>query len=95
MAQFANLVVQMLTNLLMVKKLESLYFSNLFIRHLEFTELAKVVETSKLRIQSNIKIRWTLMLGATKCVLFEYKSLIRESLLVLYPLWAACEKPQL
>ncbi len=63
MAYKTNFVVQILSHLPMVKRIESLLstFYNYFYkspkRHLEFTKLAKIMETKGTKILKNIKTR--------------------------------------
>jgi hypothetical protein len=84
MAHKTNLVVEPLSNLPVVSKIESLcknihnYFSHLPKRHLEFTKLAEIVETEGLKILNNVKTRWISLLEPLKRVLGEYKTLIAK-----------------
>jgi len=78
MAYRTNLVVQVLSNLPVVVKLENLlrslysYFSNSCERHLEFTKLVKIVETRGLKILRNVNTRWIKMLELLKRVMVKY-----------------------
>jgi hypothetical protein len=84
MAHRTNLVVEPLSNLPVVSKIESLcknihnYFSHSPKRHLEFTKLAEIVETKGLKILNNVKTRWISLLEPLKRVLGEYKTLIAK-----------------
>ena len=83
-AHCINLVVLSLSDLLMVKKLETLssslhaYFSSSLKRYLELNKLAEVVERNGLKILSNVKTRWISLLEPMKRVLLEYKALIEK-----------------
>jgi hypothetical protein len=84
-----NLVVQVLSKLNMVNKLESLfqtlyaYFYKSPKRHLEFTKLAKIMEIKGNRPPNNVKTRWISMLALAKRVMGEYHSLIVKMMLYL------------
>jgi hypothetical protein len=52
------------------------YFTSSPKRHLEFTKLAELVETSGLKILGSVRTRWINMLEPLKRVLSEYKTLI-------------------
>jgi hypothetical protein len=84
MAHRTNLVVEQLSNLLVVIKIESLcknihsYFSHSPKRHLEFTKLAEIVETEGLKILNNVKTRWISLLEPLIHILGEYKTLIAK-----------------
>jgi len=80
-----NLVVQSLSIMFLVSTLENLfqalygYFSTSPKRHLElleFTKLAKIVETEGLKVLQNVKTRWINMLQHLKWVGKEYKVFI-------------------
>jgi hypothetical protein len=64
MAQRMNLVVQVLSNLSMVAKLEDLlqslhsYLSNSLKQHFESTKFVKIVEIGGLNFLQNVKIWW-------------------------------------
>ncbi len=66
MAHHSNLVVQTLSNLPLVSRIEILlqclygYFNHILKMHLEFTKWAKIME---------IKITWISMINPIKCVL--------------------------
>jgi len=68
-------MVQALSNLLMVSKLEDLlwslyaYFLNFFNHHLEFINLAKIMEIKGFKIFLSVKIQWISMLEPLECVL--------------------------
>jgi hypothetical protein len=82
MSHRTNLAVQALSNLPMVTKIESLlqslhsYFTSSPKRHLEFTKLAEIVETSGLKMLPTVRTRWISMFEPLKRVLSEYKTLI-------------------
>ncbi len=84
MAHWTNLVIQTLSNLPLVFRIENLlqclygYFSHSPKRHLEFTKFTKIVETKGKRILWNIKIRWISMINLVKWVLFEYCTLLMK-----------------
>jgi len=68
----------------MVIKLEGLfytlykYFSNNFKSHLEFTKLAKLMETKSAKILKNVKTHWISMLSPTWRVMVEYRTLLMK-----------------
>jgi hypothetical protein len=75
MAHRTTLVVQALSNLLMVVKLEKLlqslysYFSSSPKQHLEFTKLLEFVKTRGLKILQNVKTFWISFIRALEmCV---------------------------
>ncbi len=74
MAHETNLVMQSLSSMPMVSKLENLfqslygYFSSSLKHHLEFTKLAKIVEIKGLKVLLNVKTRWINMLPLLKKV---------------------------
>jgi hypothetical protein len=75
MAHRTNLVVQALSNLLMVVKLEKLlqslysYFSSSPKQHLEFTKLLEIVKTRGLKILQNVNFFWISLIGTLEvCV---------------------------
>jgi hypothetical protein len=72
MAHKTNLVVQILSNLPMVAKLEDL------LQSLEFTKLANIVEKIGLKILQNVKTWWISMLEPLKRVMATYKTLIMK-----------------
>ena len=82
MAHRTNLVVQTLSNLPLVAKVETLcerlynYFTVSPKRHLEFTKLVDVVETGGLKLLRNVKTRWISVLEPLKRIMVEYKTLI-------------------
>jgi hypothetical protein len=82
MAHCTNLVVQHLSDLPLVAKLESLcqalyaYFSHSSKRLLEFQKLVEMVETEGLRILQNVSTRWIFLLEPLKRIMKEYKTLI-------------------
>jgi hypothetical protein len=79
-----NLVIQTFSNLPLVFRIENLlqwlcgYFNHNPKRHLEFTKLAKVMETKGNKILHNIKSRWTSMINPIKRVLPEYYTLLMK-----------------
>jgi hypothetical protein len=81
-AHQTNLAVEALSGLPVVKKLESLckslhaYFSGSPKRHLEFTKLAEVVETERLKMLNKVQTRWISLLEPLKRICGEYKTLI-------------------
>ncbi len=84
MAHKTSLVVQSLSTMLMVSKLENLlqalykYFSTSQECHLEFTKLAKIIKTKGLKVLQNVKTRWIGMLQPLKWVGKEYKTFIAK-----------------
>jgi hypothetical protein len=52
------------------------YFSNSQKCHLEFSKLAKIVETKGFKVLQNVKTRWINMLTPLKWVKKKYKTLI-------------------
>jgi hypothetical protein len=84
MAHRTNFVVQTLSHLPMVKRIEGLLstFYNYFYkspkRHLEFTKLAKIMETKGAKILKNIKTQWITMLSPIKHVMVEYMILLMK-----------------
>jgi hypothetical protein len=52
------------------------HFTHFPKRHMDFTKLAEILETKGGKIFRNVKIRWISMLAPTKCVLYEYKTLV-------------------
>ena len=82
MAHITNLIIEPLSNLPLVSKIESLcksmhsYFLHLPKWHLEFTKLTEIVETKGLKIMNNVKTRWISLLEPLKYVLDKYKTLI-------------------
>ncbi len=84
MAHLCNLVIQTLSTLTFVAKIESL-FSSMYTyynqspkRHLECTKLAKVIESRGLKILRNIWTQWISMLAFSKRLVFEYKYVIMK-----------------
>ncbi|CAM6083703.1 unnamed protein product [Calypogeia fissa] len=81
-AHRTKLAVKTLSKLSIVEKLEDLcqamyaYFSKSPKRHLEFVELAEMVETKGNRTLRNVKTRWISMLAPLKLIMQEYKTLI-------------------
>jgi hypothetical protein len=82
MSHRMNLAVQALSNLPMVTKIENLlqslhsYFTSSPKKHLEFTKLVEIVETSGLKMLPTVRTRWISMFEPLKRVLSEYKTLI-------------------
>jgi hypothetical protein len=82
MAHHMNLVVQTLSILPLVKCIESLlqtlhaYFAHSPKRHLEFTKLAKIMETKGNKILCNVKIWWISMLSVAKIIMAKYITLL-------------------
>jgi hypothetical protein len=72
MACKTNLLVQILSNLPMVAKLEDL------LQSLEFTKLANIMEKIGLRILQNVRTWWISMLEPLKRVMAKYKTLIMK-----------------
>jgi hypothetical protein len=75
MIHHTNLVVQVLSKLNMVNKLESLfqtlyaYFYKSPKRHLELIKLTKIMEIKRNRPPNNVKTRWISMLALAKKVM--------------------------
>jgi len=80
MANQTNLVVQSLSSMLMVSKLENVlqslygYFFSFPKHHLEFTKLVEIVEIKGLKVFWNAKTRWINMLALLKRVGKEYNT---------------------
>ncbi len=72
MARKTNLLVQILSNLPMVAKLEDL------LQSLEFTKLANIMEKIGLKILQNVRTWWISMLEPLKRVMAKYKTLIMK-----------------
>ncbi len=87
MAHWTNLVIQIFSSLPLVFRIENLlqclydYFSHRPKRHLEFTKLAKIMETKGNKIFYNIEIRWISTINLVKWVLFEYCTLLMKMVL--------------
>jgi hypothetical protein len=81
MAHHANLVVQTLLGLPLVIHFENLlqtlhsYFVHSH-KHLEFTKLAKLMQTKGNKILQNVKTMWISMLSPIKRVIIEYITLL-------------------
>ena len=81
-AHYTNLVVEALSNLPVVQKLENLskslhsYFVSSPKCHLEFTKLTEVVETKGLKILNKVHTQWISSLEPLKSISSEYKTLI-------------------
>jgi hypothetical protein len=81
-AHRTNLVVEALSGLPVLQKLETLckslhaYFSGSPKCHLEFRKLAEVVETEGLKILNKVATRWISLLEPLKRICCEYKTLI-------------------
>jgi hypothetical protein len=84
MAHRTNLAVKPLSNLPMVQKIEKLlqslyaYFNASPNRCNKYQKLAKIIETSGLKILQNVTILWIPMLEPLKRVLGKYKKLIMK-----------------
>jgi hypothetical protein len=82
MAYKTNLAMQALSNLTMLSKLEDLlqfvyaYFLSSFNRHLEFTNLAKIMEIGGFKTFLNVQTQWISMVEPLKHVLVTCKTLI-------------------
>ncbi len=82
MAHHMNLVVQTLSTIPLVKCIESLlqtlhtYFVHSPKRHLEFTKLAKIMETKGNKILCNMKTQWISMLSLVKIIVAKYITLL-------------------
>ena len=76
------MAVEPLSNLSMVKKLETLcqslynYFTMSFKKHLEFQKLANIVKTEGLYMCKNVKTWWISLLELLRGVVSEYKTLV-------------------
>jgi hypothetical protein len=77
-----NLAVNTLSNLAVVNRIEDLiqslhsYFTRSPKRHLEFVNLAEVLETKGLKILRQVKTRWLSMISPAIRVMNEYKTLV-------------------
>jgi hypothetical protein len=84
MAHHNNLVVQTLSNLPLVSRIELLlqclygYFNHILKMHLEFTKWAGIMEIKGNKILWNIKITWISMINPIKCVLSMYCTLLMK-----------------
>ncbi len=82
MTHKTNLVMQSLSSMPMVSKMEDLfqsiygYFFSSPKHHLEFTKLVEIVETKGLKVFQNVKTKWINMLAPLKWVGKEFKTLI-------------------
>jgi hypothetical protein len=77
-----NLAMQTLFTIPFMKRIESLlqtlraYFAHSPKRHLEFTKLAKIMETKGNKILCNVKTQWISMLSLAKRIMVEYITLL-------------------
>ncbi len=77
-----NLALQTLLVFPLVKCIENLlktlhaYFAHSPKRHLEFTKLAKIMETKGNKILHNVKIQWISMLNPAKRMMAKYRTLL-------------------
>jgi hypothetical protein len=84
MVHTTDLVVQILSHLLMVNKIEGFlstlynYFYKSRKRHLDFTKFAKIMETKKAKTLKNVKTQRTNMLSPAKHVMAKYKTLLMK-----------------
>jgi hypothetical protein len=82
MAHHMNLTMQTLFIIPLVKPIGSLlqtlhaYFAHSLERHLEFTKLAKIMETKGNKILCNVNTRWISMLSPTNIIIAKYKTLL-------------------
>jgi hypothetical protein len=89
MVHHTNLIMQVLSKLNMVNKLENLsqtlyaLFYKSPKRHLDFNKLAKIMEIKGNRPPNNVKTRWISMLDLAKRIMGEYHSLIVKMMLYL------------
>jgi hypothetical protein len=78
MAHKMNFIIQVLSNVPMVAKLENLlqslyfYYSSSTMQNLELTKLAEILEIRRLKILRNVKIQWINMLKPLKRVMAKY-----------------------
>ncbi len=89
MVHHTNLVVQVLSKLNMVNKLEN-WFQTLYAyfyksprTHLELTKVVKIMEIKGNRPPNNVKTRWIFMLALAKKIMGEYHTLIVKMMLYL------------
>jgi len=79
MAHQCTIVIQTLSNMLLVAKIEALLasvymcFAHYLKRPLEHNKLIEIMETKGLKILQNVKTWWVFMMALSKCVLYEYK----------------------
>jgi ubiquinone/menaquinone biosynthesis C-methylase UbiE len=79
MAHQCTKVVQALSSMLLVAKIEALFafmymcFVHSLKRHLEHNKLTKIMETKGFKKIQNVKTWWVFMMAPSKCVLYEYK----------------------
>jgi len=90
MVHHINLIVQVLSKLNMVNKLESLfqtlyaYFYKSPKRHLELIKVVKIMEIKGNRPLNNVKTRWISMLALAKRVMGEYHTSVVKMMLYLF-----------
>jgi len=84
MTHRTNLVVETLSNLPIVSKLEALcqeiyvYFNHISKHHLEFQKLANLVETEGHYMLCNVKTWWISLLDTLRRIIGEYKTLVAK-----------------
>jgi hypothetical protein len=82
MAHCTNLVMQILSRLPLVIRLENMlqtlhsYFARSLKRHLEFIKLAKFMQIKGNKILRNVKTRWISMLSLAKRMMAKYRTLL-------------------
>ncbi len=77
MAHHMNLAVQTLSTIPLVKCIESLLQTlHTYFAHLEFTKLAKIMETKGNKILCNMKTQWISMLSLVKIIVAKYITLL-------------------
>jgi hypothetical protein len=54
------------------------YFSKSLKRHLEFTKLAKLMETNGAKILKNLKTRWIFMMSHIRHLMVKYRTLLMK-----------------
>jgi hypothetical protein len=84
MAHQTNLMIQTLSHLSMVNRIEGLlstlynYFCKSPKRYLEFSKLTKVMETKGAKILKDVKTQWISMLSLVKHDMAKYKTLFMK-----------------
>ncbi len=82
MAHWCKLVVQILSSLSLIAKIEALlsfmytYYSQSPKRHFECPKLVEVIKSKSLNFLKNIKMKWIFMLALSKQMVEKYKPLV-------------------
>jgi hypothetical protein len=84
MAHQCNLVLQALSSLTFIVKIEGLfssmytYYNQSLKKHLECTKLVEVIDSKGLKILKNIRTQWISMLAPSKRLVDEYKFVVMK-----------------